>query len=74
MFAFRAPALAPEQIDIAKNWLDRIRTEVEVLEKEGKPLRDLKVVLALQEDKTIGWKEDNKWDTIISLHEVLLGE
>lgn len=74
MFAFRTPELEGDQVDVARNWLDRIKTEVEELEKHGKPLRDVKMILALQEDKTIGWMEDRKWETIVSLHKVLPGE
>jgi hypothetical protein len=65
--------LEPKQVDIAKEWVDRIREEVRELEKEGKPLHHVKTMLALREDMTIGWKEDQKWDDVMSLHEITAG-
>jgi hypothetical protein len=73
LWALRIPALQPKQVGIVKNWVDRIREEVKELEKEGKPLHDVKMMLALRDDMTIGWKEDQKWDDIMSLHEIIAG-
>jgi hypothetical protein len=66
--------LEPNQIDIAKQWQDRIHAEVKELEKQGKPLKDVKTVLTLGEDMTIGWKEDWKWHDIMSLCQVIPSE
>jgi len=74
LWAFRTPSLEERQIDIAKEWLDRIHAEVKELERPGEPLKDIKMVLTLREDMTIGWKEDQKWDDIMSLGGVILGE
>lgn len=66
--------LEPSQVEVAKSWLSVVADEATKLEQAGKPDRTVTEILRLQEDKTIAWKEDNKWDDIMRLLEALPGE
>ncbi|TFK34010.1 carboxylesterase [Crucibulum laeve] len=74
LWAFRLPNLTKEQVEITKRWLNRFFEELKTLEKEGKSSSGLKTVLALREDRTIGWDLDEKWDRLMSLRDILPGE
>ncbi|KAI0692905.1 carboxylesterase [Cytidiella melzeri] len=74
LWAFRIPSLVQDQVEVARSWLEAIAREVEVLEKAGKPLRSETEVLALKEDRVVGWKEDAKWEHYMELRRALPGE
>lgn len=73
LWALRLPILQPSQADIARQWLDTIADAVKTAEAEGNT-KELQEVLALKEDKTIGWKQDDRWDELMRLREALPGE
>lgn len=68
------PNLEPDQIEVARNWLDVIAKEVRDLEERGKPSGGARTVITLKEDKTIGWAEDGRWDEIMKFRIVVPGE
>ncbi|PCH34967.1 carboxylesterase [Wolfiporia cocos MD-104 SS10] len=72
-WALRLPILEPDQADIARQWLDTIDVEIKYAEANGNQ-RGLREVLALKEDKTIGWVEDDRWNAVMRLCEALPGE
>lgn len=74
LWALRLPTLDPQQADVARSWLDTIAHEVAALEKAGKPTTPVTEVLALKEDKTIGWQQDAKWERYMQLRLALPGE
>ncbi|KAG6889754.1 hypothetical protein C0995_014680 [Termitomyces sp. Mi166 len=72
IWALRLPNLESNQIDIAKQWLDRIDKEVKQIEREDKPSRVTKMVLTLSAETNIEWKPDPQWDTLIELRGAIL--
>ncbi|KAI0077724.1 alpha/beta-hydrolase [Panus rudis PR-1116 ss-1] len=74
IWALREPVLQPAQVETAQAWLDAVDSEVKKLEEEGKNQHSVLEVLALKEDKTIGWIEDTRWDSMMRLSQVLPGE
>ncbi|KAF8075239.1 Alpha/Beta hydrolase protein [Lyophyllum atratum] len=72
LWALRIPTLEPHQVEIAKRWLNRISMEIKEMEKEGKPLRDVKTVLTLGKDTEIRWLEDKRWDEVMALKSILV--
>jgi hypothetical protein len=73
LWAFRAPSLTPDEQSVARSWLDAIDIAVKAAE-EGGPRRGVKDVLVLNENKTIGWREDARWGSIMRLLKILDGE
>ncbi|GLB41542.1 putative carboxylesterase family protein [Lyophyllum shimeji] len=71
LWALRFPTLEPRQVEVAKLWLDTINAETRKIEKEGKPLRDVKTILTLGRDMSIQWKEDPRWDEFMALKSIL---
>ncbi|KAF5370021.1 hypothetical protein D9758_001163 [Tetrapyrgos nigripes] len=71
LWHLRIPVLEPDQVPIAKSWLERIESEVQILEADGKPARPVTQVLTLKEDKKIEWCEDPEWEEKIRLLDVL---
>ena len=68
LWTLRLPILKPDQIVAARTWLDVIDAETKALEAGlNANARDPKKVLALREDKTVAWKEDEKWDHLMRL-------
>ncbi|KAF8957122.1 Alpha/Beta hydrolase protein [Flammula alnicola] len=61
LWALRTSSLKPDQIDVAKAWLNNISEEVAAM-NSGK---------RLTEDKSIVWTDDAKWDEIMKLQDVL---
>jgi hypothetical protein len=57
--------LSSEQLQVIGDWLDILFKEIEELE-EGKAPRSPREVLALKEDKSIGWVEDPRWDGLMN--------
>lgn len=59
---------------MARNWLDRIETEVRSVEERGKPVFALNEMLTLKEDRVVEWTKDAKWDELMKLSNILPGE
>ncbi|KAH9836085.1 carboxylesterase [Rhodofomes roseus] len=75
LWTLRLPALEPVQIVAARTWLDIIDAETKSLEAGmNVNARDPKKVLALKEDKTVAWKDDDRWDHLMRLRTALPGE
>ena len=75
LWALRLPSLTQDQVDVAKGWINRITEGVNKLidGDSGSTRRDLRDLITLKEDKSIGWTKDEKWDTLIKLEKVLDG-
>ena len=69
LWALRIPRLKQDQVDVAKRWLRKVTEEVNKLESGTH--RDVRDVITLKEDRTIGWTKDEKWDTLMKLEKVL---
>ena len=69
LWALRIPSLKQDQVDVAKRWLRKVTEEVNKLESGTH--RDVRDVITLKEDRTIGWTKDEKWDTLMKLEKVL---
>jgi hypothetical protein len=50
--------------------LDVIDAEVEILEREGRPLNQA-LTLTPREDRTTSWREDKRWDEVMNIIKVL---
>ncbi|KAF7317743.1 Carboxylic ester hydrolase [Mycena kentingensis (nom. inval.)] len=73
LWAFRAPNLTESQMDVARNWLDRVQEETAAIEKAGKSVHGLRdiLVLGLGKDDAIGWTEDALWEQKMRLLDAL---
>ncbi|KZT66244.1 alpha/beta-hydrolase [Daedalea quercina L-15889] len=68
LWMFRLPTLEPSQAVAARTWLDVIDAETKALQEGmNANARDPKNVLALNEDKTISWRCDDKWGGLMRL-------
>ncbi|PPQ70238.1 hypothetical protein CVT26_014485 [Gymnopilus dilepis] len=70
IWALRTPALEGDQIEVAKQWLDRISEEVRQM-NAGESCLNSRHMLTLKEDKTIDWTTDEKWKDILKLEGLL---
>lgn len=77
-WAFRKDALEGDQVDTARNWLDEIDKAVaDAISKSDEEVKggDLKRILTLRVDRTIGWDMDERWESMMELAgNVLPGE
>ena len=72
LWALRIPRLQPNQVEIAKEWLNEVAEEVnKLINCPGSTHRDVHEMLTLKEDRSIGWTKDEKWDTLMKLEKVL---
>ena len=71
LWALRIPSLKPDQVDVAKEWINSIAEEVNKLMNGESAREDLRDMITLKEDRSIGWTKDEKWDTLIKLEKVL---
>jgi hypothetical protein len=57
------------QVDTARRWLNSIDREIdEVKRNEGvKTVAEMKRILTLRENQSIGWEDDHRWDRILRL-------
>ncbi|KAI0068602.1 carboxylesterase [Artomyces pyxidatus] len=74
LWAFLTPVLRPAQIDVARAWLTAVDRELAKIEGVEKSEHGVTEVLTLQEDKTILWKEDGRWEDVMALRKALPGE
>lgn len=70
LWALRTPNLEPDQIQVAKKWLDRISEEIEKM-NSGNSCHNSRHMLTLKEDKTIDWTLDEKWRELMKLEGLL---
>ena len=68
LWAFRLPILNPDQVSVARSWLDAIDEE-KAKQGENRSPTD---VLVLDEDRSIHWVEDRKWEAKLKLGEILV--
>lgn len=71
LWALRIPSLKPNQVDVAKEWINSIAEEANKLMNGESAREDLRDMITLKEDRSIGWTKDEKWDTLIKLEKVL---
>lgn len=71
IWALRIPTLEPDQVSIARQWLNQVFLEMAEIAGGMKAAPKINKVLALQDDTTIGWVEDKQWDKLITLSEIL---
>jgi len=73
LWALRIPSLERDQVEVAKGWLNQVAEEVNKLiyGLGSTTRRDVREMLTLKEDRSIGWTKDEKWDTLIKLEKVL---
>lgn len=72
LWALRIPRLERDQVEIAKGWLKEVAEEVNrLIYGPGSTRRDVREMLTLKEDRSIGWTKDEKWDTLMKLEKVL---
>ena len=67
LWAFRIPSLEQDQVEVAKEWLDRIAKEVNALMNGDSPRPDVRDMITLKEDRSISWTKDEKWDSLMKL-------
>ncbi|TDL14924.1 carboxylesterase [Rickenella mellea] len=67
LWKYRVPTLLPEELSVAREWLDSIDNEINLLEREGRSVKGLKDVLTLRVDRSIAWTEDQKYDEVMRL-------
>ncbi|OCH89195.1 carboxylesterase [Obba rivulosa] len=72
LWALRLPVLKPDQAAVARTWLDNISAAV--VAAENGEARALREVLALNEDKTVVWRPDDRWEDLMRLRIALPGE
>ena len=72
LWALQIPRLEPNQVEVARGWLSEVAEEVnKLIYGSGSTRRDLREILTLKEDKSIGWTKDEKWDSLMKLEKVL---
>ena len=71
LWALRIPILEPDQVEIAKTWLKKVAEEVnKLIYCPTLPRRNVREMLTLKDDRSIGWTKDEKWDTLMKLEKV----
>lgn len=58
-------------MDTARAWLNAIDENVQEILQGERPLEDM---LTLNEDRTISWTKDTRWDELLRLKIALPGE
>ncbi|KAH8115897.1 carboxylesterase [Phellopilus nigrolimitatus] len=71
LWHYREPNLEEDQKLVARNWVRVVNEELRAVEEAGKALKDVKQVLTLREDRTIGWDEDRRFDEVMRLIKAL---
>ena len=74
LWVFRTPVLLPQQIEIARQWLQSVDNEARALETQGRTDRGVKEILVLKDQYTIEWDEDVKYDRVMRLTKILPGQ
>ena len=72
LWALLSPWLEPNEVEVAKGWLNEVAEEVnKLISGPVSARRDLREMLTLKEDRSIGWTKDEKWDSLMKLEKVL---
>lgn len=71
LWALLIPILKQDQVDVAKGWLNRISEEVnKLMNGEPSTRQDVRNMITLKEDRSIGWTKDEKWEKLMKLEKV----
>ncbi|KAH6915737.1 Alpha/Beta hydrolase protein [Coprinopsis sp. MPI-PUGE-AT-0042] len=73
LWAFRLPFLTDEQVEIARDWLNRVASEAEKLIDGSSRAPELEQVFCLRKDG-IGWETDERWEELAKLGTSILSE
>lgn len=73
LWAFRTVSLLPDQIAVAKAWIDEIDKCMKAITSDRSAQRDVRQMLTLKEDKTIAWTDDGNWDNLMKLYDDIKG-
>ena len=71
LWALRLPTLEQDQVEVAREWVDKVTEEMNKLmngESAGLDVRDM---ITLKEDRSIGWTKDERWDILMKLEKAL---
>ena len=71
LWALRLPTLEQDQVEVARGWVDKVTEEMNKLmngESAGLDVRDM---ITLKEDRSIGWTKDERWDILMKLEKAL---
>ena len=71
LWALRLPTLEQDQVEVAREWVDKVTEEMNKLmngESAGLDVRDM---ITLKEDRSIGWTKDERWDNLMKLEKAL---
>ncbi|KAJ3849991.1 Alpha/Beta hydrolase protein [Lentinula lateritia] len=71
LWHLRIPDLKEDQVQVAKDWLKKVNTEIMNLEHLSRSVQE---VLKLGEDKDIIWSTDDLWNEKMRLLKILQGE
>jgi hypothetical protein len=74
LWTLDVPWLQPSQLKVAIEWLDVITMEIKNLKSDEKPVRAVREMLTLKDDRTIEWTMDSRWEDMMKLATVLPGE
>lgn len=71
LWALLIPILKQDQVDVAKGWLNRVSEEVnKLMNGEPSTRQDVRNMITLKEDRSIGWTKDEKWEKLMKLEKV----
>ena len=73
LWCYREPSLTKEQLAVAREWLDTIDKDSREIGGGGLK-KDVKEILVLNEDKSISWRDDAQWDSLLRVAKILPGE
>ncbi|KAH7926008.1 alpha/beta-hydrolase [Leucogyrophana mollusca] len=73
-WALRKPSMTAAQIQTAVAWLDAVDKEIAILESEGRAMQAVTKILTLNEDHSISWNDDKRWDQLMKIAKILPGE
>ena len=71
MWALRLPILEQDQVEVVRGWVDKVAEEVNKLMKGESTGLDVRDMITLKEDRSIGWTKDERWDNLMKLEKAL---
>ena len=71
MWALRLPILEQDQVEVVRGWVDKVAEEVNKLMKGESTGLDVRDMITLKEDRSIGWTKDERWDILMKLEKAL---
>ena len=63
-----------EEADVARTWLEAVDSAARAAAEGGMPERGERQVLVLDEEKRVGWGQDERWEEVMRLLDALPGE